>query len=154
MIREVDCEHVGPEAFLAASDEVAHLCDRQVLVRLERSKRRLPPGQRFATVDEFNDIYDDDYDTGHWDGSHDQFTSSAGTLIARRSSLDDTAVLMPALPEAWPSFIRHSDTVVSVGRLFLIPDRTGEGWELAGRFDDPVEGKAEAEQMVAKRDVR
>ena len=68
--------------------------------------------------------------------THDRFADRRRLLVARRVSVGDAAVLMPALPEAWPGLHRHSDTVVSLGRLFLIAHASGEGWEPVGRFDE------------------
>ena len=106
-----------------------------------------------AAANELDDIYDDDADIDRSEATHERFPPGARLLVVRRFSVDDHAMLAPALPEAWPSFTRHSDPVVSVGDLFLVRDVTGEGWEPAGRFDDPARGVAVAEQLLGRRDV-
>jgi hypothetical protein len=151
-IREASCKRIGPEQFLAASDGVARLCDWLVHIRVERGERQRPSEMQHAAANELDDIYDDD-GIDRSEATHEKFPPGARLLVARRFSVDDHAMLAPALPEAWPSFIRHSDPVVSVGDLFLVRDVTGEGWEPVGRFDDPARGVAAAEQLLAGRDV-
>jgi hypothetical protein len=152
-ISEVTCTRVGPEALLAASDGIAHLCARQVTFRLEHGDHRPPPWVRLAVGDESDDIYDDDEDGFYLGDDHGRFGDRGQLLVARRVSVNGTVMLMPALPEGWPGLHRHSESVVSLGRLFLIGHATGEEWELVGRFDDSDEGVAAAEQLLISRDT-
>ena len=152
-IREVSCKRIGPEQFLAASDVVARACDRLVQIRVKRGEHQRPPEMQRVANNELDDIYDDDADIDRSEATHERFPPGARLLVARRFSVDDHAMLAPALPEAWPSFTRHSDPVVSVGDLFLVRDVTGEGWEPAGRFDDAAEGHAEAEHLLHERSL-
>ncbi len=150
-IRDVTCKQIGPEEWLAASDGIAQLCDRTVSIKLEQVDHSPRTGMRSVAIDHSDDIYDEgDWDDrGDWNRHNTWLTSGTRLLVARRSTVDNTAVLMPALPEAWPEFVRHSDSVVSVGRLFLVPDVTGEGWEPVGRFDDSDAGVVAAEQLLS-----
>ncbi|MDG1266720.1 MAG: hypothetical protein P8O03_10405 [Ilumatobacter sp.] len=130
-ICEVRCAGIGPEEFLTASDAIAQFCHRQVVMKRVEMKH-LSGRERL----ESRDLYS-------W------FPSSPGVLIVRRTSVNDKAVLFPAVPEAWRSFVRHTDSIVSVGRQFLIPDKTGQGWEPIGYFNDQAQGIATADQILS-----
>ena len=133
-ICEVRCARIGPEEFLTASDAIAQFCHRQVVMkRAERSPEWFPGSE----IDKSNDLYS-------W---------FPGVLIVRRTSVNNKAVLFPAVPEAWPSFVRHTDSIVSVGRQFLIPDKTGQGWEPIGYFNDQTQGIATADQILSEHQM-
>ena len=134
-ICEVRCAGIGPEEFLTASDAIAQFCHRQVVMK------RVEMGYFLGREHlESRELYS-------W------FPSSPGVLIVRRTSVNDKAVLFPAVPEAWRSFVRHTDSIVSVGRQFLIPDKTGQGWEPIGYFNDQAQGIAAADQILSEHQM-
>lgn len=89
-----------------------------------------------------NDIYDDEdvrFDAVHANrlaGAWDQ------VLVMRKFELDGGVDLVPAVPDAWPGFVRHTETITSVGDVYLLmePDDPSMVAAVVGRFADPETG--------------
>jgi len=137
-------------ALVMVSDCIAPAAEKHFLVTTGRHR---------PMCQEDDDIYDDDiYDNDIYDDEDVRFDAVhanrlAGAwdqvLVMRKFELDGGVDLVPAVPDAWPGFVRHTETITSVGDVFLLmePDDPSMVTAVVGRFADAETGLRAADAL-------